>query len=217
MGNEIRKLLKLPLKFKPDQDCGGEQPEQYREALGSLTRASDAYASIAGTSFGGGIYRLYDVKEVNEWTQDVVEVFPDYAGRIACFGRDWLCNQFCLDRSRTRNHESLILLFEIATGQVLKIPMSFKEFHEELLIEDADAAVAEQMFVRWRLSNPDPLTAVDCVGYKVPLFLGGTDDVENLERTLADLYWTITGQLLNKSRQLPLGTPLGGVGRAPTD
>ena len=162
-----------------------------------------------------GIYRLYSATEIVEWTKAVEDVFPDYTGRIRCFGRDWLCNQFCLDRGREQQAgEKLILLFEIATGKVLKIPETFEGFHESLLIDDADAALAEQLFTRWRIDDPKPLSGSECVGYKVPLFLGGKDDFENLERTDSDVYWSLTGQMLMNTRGVPPGTKIDSVGSA---
>ncbi|WP_434798222.1 T6SS immunity protein Tdi1 domain-containing protein [Terrisporobacter vanillatitrophus] len=33
------------------------------------------------------------------------------------------------------------------------------------------------------------------MGYKVPLFLGGEDDISNLEEIDMEVYWSVTGQL----------------------
>lgn len=36
-----------------------------------------------------------------------------------------------------------------------------------------------------------------CVGYKVPLFLNGEDDIENLEVSDMEVYWEIMMPLMN--------------------
>jgi hypothetical protein len=43
------------------------------------------------------------------------------------------------------------------------------------------------------------------------LFLGGVDDLANLEETDIWVYWAISGQLLDQTRGLPAETPISGV------
>jgi hypothetical protein len=51
----------------------------------------------------------------------------------------------------------------------------------------------------------------ECVGYRTPLFLGGSDDVANLEISDIDVYWTIMGQLRLKALNLPAWTAITSV------
>ncbi len=51
-----------------------------------------------------------------------------------------------------------------------------------------------------------------CVGYKKPLFLGGSDTTDNLELAKLEVYWEISAQLLNKTRDLPIGTHVNNIG-----
>ncbi|GFE82239.1 hypothetical protein GCM10011487_42390 [Steroidobacter agaridevorans] len=197
---------KYPPDCKPRQSA-----EAYARALLGFTRAADRLARYGGCSFGGGIYRLYGAEEIETWTTAVHESFPEYAGRVRCFGRDWLCNQFCLDNRRLQDAESMVLLFEIGTGKVLKIPETFAGFHSQLIVEDPDAALAEDFFDRWRTVDSRPLGAAECVGYKVPLVLGGQDEVSNLERSDASVYWHLMTQVLMKTRNLPPETKVRGV------
>ena len=46
--------------------------------------------------------------------------------------------------------------------------------------------------------NSDEIGLEDCVGYKIPLFLGGNDEISNLEITDMEIYWGICGQLITK-------------------
>jgi len=48
------------------------------------------------------------------------------------------------------------------------------------------------------------------MGYRKPLFLGGSDEVENLEVSDLDVYWHIMGQIIRKTKGLPQGTPCSG-------
>jgi hypothetical protein len=49
------------------------------------------------------------------------------------------------------------------------------------------------------MANTQPLDHNKCVGYKVPLFLGGEDEISNLDELDMEVYWSIIGQLMNHS------------------
>lgn len=51
-----------------------------------------------------------------------------------------------------------------------------------------------------------PLRLDECVGYRVPLFVGRRDEVSNLERTKMDVYGSLSGQARKQTRQSPTGT-----------
>jgi len=104
-----------------------------------------------------------------------------------------------------------VLLFELGFGDALNVPTNFSTFHDSELIEDKEAALAYSVFQQW-LSKGSPAPRRDqCVGYRIPLFLGGKDDLENLEVTDMEVYWAITGQLLAQTSGLGLGTPIKGL------
>ena len=70
-------------------------------------------------------------------------------------------------------------------AKILQIPMSFLDFHNSELVDQRAAVVASTFFNEWLAANPDalPLGPDRCVGYRVPLFLGGRDELANLEET----------------------------------
>jgi hypothetical protein len=105
----------------------------------------------------------------------------------------------------------LVLLLDIGAGQVLEIPTDFLQFHTDELVNEPEAALALGFFQAWSKHSKSRLTENQCVGYRVPLFLGGSDDVRNLEITDADVYWGVLGQLWNQVRDLPPGTRIGRV------
>lgn len=72
---------------------------------------------------------------------------------------------------------------------------AFSQFHDSELTEYADAALAASFVDQWLAAHPAAIQFDECVGSKVPLFLGGVDGVENLDVTDLDVYWTLTGQL----------------------
>ena len=114
---------------------------------------------------------------------------------MSCFGFDWLGRQFSLDAHRGTADDPEVLLFDVGAGEALEIPVGFSSFHDEELVDYSDAALAIDFFQQWLEGNPAPIPFGSCVGYRVPLFTGGADTLDNLERTDIDVYWSLTGQL----------------------
>ena len=104
-------------------------------------------------------------------------------------------------------------MIEPGTGEILQIPMSFVDFHNSELVDQRDAVVAFTFFNEWIAANPDalPLGPDRCVGYRVPLFLGGRDELANLEETDLWVYLSISAQLLAQTRELAPGTSISRI------
>lgn len=166
----------------------------------------------AGCSFDNGLYRLHDRQTGPKALELIDEAFPAFAGRACPFGFDWLGRQFALDEQRISDGQSLVLMFEPGTGEALEIPLPFSAFHEQL--DDLrEPALAAGFFAQWSDLHPGevPLSLSECVGYRVPLFLGGKDTIDNLEKIDVDVYWTLSGQLLQGRLNLPDGSSIGQV------
>ena len=154
---------------------------------------------FGGGSFGQGLYRVIRGSDLDAWNERVANAFPAFAGRITCFGFDWLGRALAVDAARLEGGEPGVVLFEPGTGEALEIPCSIATFHDEELIDYADAALAGDFHEAW-LSNGGSAPRHDqCVGYRKPLFLGGDDDLDNLELSDIDVYWHLMGQLIARA------------------
>jgi hypothetical protein len=138
----------------------------------------DLMTTVGGSTFGRGLYRLHTPESGQLASAAMYEAFPQLAGGIAPFGFDWLGRQFAVDLRRGQPGQ--VLLVEAGTGEVLEIPSSFADFHNLELVEEPDAALAKSFFAEWADANPAllPLAHDVCVGYEVPLFLGGRDEID---------------------------------------
>ena len=148
--------------------------------------------AFSGASFKNGLYRIHNINEIPRWTAIVENAFPKYKGNILVFGYDWLGRQFAQNK-QTGN----ILLFEPGTGEVLSIPADFVAFHDEEIAEYSEDSLASAFFEEWYTSaNGSEIPHDKCVGYKVPLFLNGEDNITNLEISDMEVYWDLMGQML---------------------
>ena len=158
-----------------------------------------------------GAYRQHRQEDVARFTKLAIDAFPEFAGRIECFGADWLGRQFATDRLRMADGIPQVVMLEPGTGEALEIPVDQRAFHDEELAQEPDAAAAYSFFIRWVASGGTKPAYDQCVGYKKPLYLGGSDDVSNFELSDFEVYWSISAQLLAKCRSLPIATTIGNV------
>lgn len=196
--------------YPPAPSRGAIAEELNRSAQAGLEMKdlSEFFARFSGASFGEGVYRVHDVANIEHWNVMVAKTFPEFSRRIQCFGYDWLGRQFALDQARKINGNSAVLMLEPGTGEVLEIPASLTSFHDVELVEHGNEALATDFYAQWRKSGGGIPKVSECCGYSRPLFLGGQDEIGNLELVDMDVYWGVIGQLLGKVRSLPPGTPI---------
>jgi hypothetical protein len=156
-----------------------------------------------------GAYRRHFPEDARRFTKLAVDAFPDFAGRIECFGADWLGRQFAIDFHRVVDGAPQVLMLEPGTGEALEIPVDEATFHAQELVDEPDAAVAHFFFKGWLSAGGRRPEYDQCVGYRKPLYLGGADDVTNLELSDFEVYWVLAAQILRQVRGLPIGTPIG--------
>lgn len=200
------------------QFAGRREPEPVGPAwqhdrLAGVEGYPEFVREFGGATFSSGLFRVHDDLTGSQAKALVDAAFPEVAARVCPFGYDWLGRQFAVDADRRVGGQPLVLLLEPGTGEVLEIPVTFAAFHDEELVEFPDAALATEFFDSWSVAHPSalPLRRDQCVGYRVPLFLGGVDTVDNLEVMDLEVYWTICGQLRAAARNLPPGTSISEV------
>ncbi|MFI5729195.1 T6SS immunity protein Tdi1 domain-containing protein [Kribbella sp. NPDC051587] len=137
--------------------------------------------------------------------------FPEFRGRFEVFGFDWLGRQFATDRARGEALDPEVMIVEAGTGEALEVPVPFSKFHDEELVDYSEEALAVSFYLQWQSQTPSPLEFGQCVGYQVPLFLGGKDQVENLELMDIEIYWDIMGRLRAQAREAGLGNAIAGI------
>jgi len=193
--------------FTPDPsaapDAAGAPPEVGIPGLGELI------ARFGGASFNGGLYRIVRASDIGAWNARVALGYPEFAERVTCFGYDWLGRAFAADAARQEQDQPAVLMFEPGTGEVFAVPANLQTFHDVELIQDSDRALASNAYKEWLAREGAVPAYAECIGYKVPLFLNGKDEFENMELSDLEVYWHLMGQLIVKTRNLRPGTRVG--------
>lgn len=201
---------KFVSKFRPEGAAlAASDIDDY---INDIEGGREFFVEYAGVTFNAGLYRIHTFESAKKWNSIVGEAYPKFKNQIMCFSYDWLGRQFALDRKRrNENGEPLVLMMEVGTGEVLEIPATFLSFHNEELVDYTVAALAENFYFEWFNSGGRNLSPDECVGYKIPLFMGGKDTISNLEIIDIEVYWGICSQLLNKVKSLPPGKTIKDI------
>lgn len=163
--------------------------------------------SLGGSTFNKGLYRLHTVESSNIWAKVISEYFEEYSNKLYPFGFDWMGRQFCLQKGT-----DLLLMFDPATGEDFSFRQTLSLLHNEDFVADTDNMLAEVLFNKIRdFYNIDKLNYDSCLGYKVPLFFGGKDSIENYELQDLEVYWILQSQFYRQSKNLPPGTEIGKI------
>lgn len=162
-----------------------------------VSASSEPYTAfltrLGGKQFGQGVFNSFSLENVEKWTGIVTEAYPGFTGRFKLFAYDWLGRCFGIDLREGRN--KTVLMFEIGTNDVLEIPCDLETFLNEELPLFPDACIAQTFFEAWMQQASAHLMYGRCAGYKVPLFLGGADDISNLEDSDMEVYWGLLSQM----------------------
>lgn len=187
---------KFENKFKKDTWGSGLSAPDYNIKDPDLKELLNRFG---GCSFNGGLYRIIHPQEMEQWNDRVNASFPTFHGLFSCFGYTWDGDAFALYDREEMNGKPSVLLFEISSGRALGIPDNLETFHNTTLVNDPDPPLNVEFYEYWKESGGKPPKYDECVGFRIPLFLGGSDDYENMEISDIDVYWSITGQIMNAS------------------
>lgn len=163
---------------------------------------------LGGRSFGSGIFKVFSREELEKWDRIVGACYTVLRGDFKLFGYDWMGRCFAIDGNRP--HTGEVVLLEIGTIKTLYIERGLLDFLNDEIPHRADACLAAEFYADW-LASHGPVGPMECAGYRIPLFLGGEDSLDNMEVSDMEVYWDMTDQLWEAVKDLPEGTKIGNI------
>lgn len=139
------------------------------------------FETLGGRSFNGGLYRTVHPADLRLWNGRIRLAFPDYAAGIICFGYDWLGTAFALKPARLEEGRPGVAMFDLASGDAMEVSANLITFHEKAVFDRSEETLVASFYEKWRASGGAAPAYDQCIGFKVPLFLGGEEEVDNLE------------------------------------
>jgi len=174
---------------------------EHFEVKNIIIRDIDSYQSFltafSGIQFGNGLFTVFREEDIDAWQENVKDAFQITKEEVALFGYDWQGN--CYGIAKEEKIVDKVVLFEIGTGDVLLSEGCFEDNIDNEAPYNAEACLAGQFYKKWLDNGGKPSKYGRCIGYKVPLFLGGKDDITNLEDSDMDVYWSILSQIMNQT------------------
>jgi len=164
--------------------------------------ASFADAGYCGRSFNEGVLRFHNAATAPNFRQMCFEAFPtlsqiDPKADVLAFG--WNGKQY-LTAKVSGNKDIMILVADIGTG-TLETLAPVATLAAVLKMDNMGDFFDAPLYDEWRklVGRPhDGLAFTDCVEYTQPLWLGGEDELTNMQLIDMDVSWTIGSQLLSQ-------------------
>ena len=206
-------------RFAPDSIDPGPPnawtPELTREIVGRESPFfTEFMRDAASTSYNRGIWRFFlpDRPDFAYWTTSDgwAADWPKDRG-IRLFGYDWLGRLVGVDGRKGRPSGSAVVRLEPAFGELVMADGTVEDFLTRDLVAEYDDTLSAGRFRDWLATSPSPLGPDQCVGFRQPLVLGGTDDLDNLETISLKVYVSICGQIATQVAKMPPGAKISGV------
>lgn len=160
-----------------------------------------------GTIFENGIFRIHTFESSLHWALLLERYFADNKRNVYPFAFDWMGRHFCIN-----DKNNIIYMFDSAMFEVFTLDRSIDAFFNEDLVEDADDLLNATLFMNACQSLQIKELKFDrCIGYKVPLYLGGKDEISNWEILDMEVYWDFMHQIYIQVKDLPDGTKIDKI------
>lgn len=162
--------------------------------------------NLSGTTFNNGLLRFHNAKSGALAQQNLHEFFGDQAEILTPFAFDWRGRHFC--RSQ-KDGQDLAIRTDSAFAEASPL-ISYEETLDYLFNSPEAPGFLEQDMMEKAFQRFDMfgIQFNACIGLKIAAFLGGEEELDNLDPSDMDVYWTINGQIYNQVKDLPPGTPI---------
>ena len=156
--------------------------------------------------FGGqqllnGMFTIFKKNDLEKWEKNVKGFFNILKDEFNLFGYDWQGNCYGVILNNTAALCENVVMFEIGTNKMLSFNCNFNTFINKTFIDQLNAILVPQFFENAVNQCDEKIEYEKCIGYKVPLFLGGQDIISNLEYSDMDVYWTVLTQVIESIRR----------------
>lgn len=165
---------------------------------------------MSGATLDSGFYRFHTPESARTGTQACSRLITGFEGRYYSFAFDWLGREVAVD-IRPRPEDGYVIVVDPGAGEYLKTGCRLSDWHDAVA-SDEDP-LAGTFYSEWRSQDTErgPLRFDQAVGYKIPLFLGGRDEVGNLEVVPRGLYFELCTQLAHGTRHMSPGETIDQV------
>ncbi|MFC6562315.1 T6SS immunity protein Tdi1 domain-containing protein [Actinoplanes utahensis] len=166
------------------------------------------FEEMGGSTLAAGFLRFHSPSSAEASTIRCATLIEGFGGRFYCFSVDWLGRELAVD---LRKPGADVILVDPGGAEYLDPETSLFQWHD--VVASDDDPLAYPFYKEWREANANvgPLGFNQCIGYSVPLFLGGQDEVGNLALIDREFYFETCTQLAKGARSLPPGATIESI------
>ncbi len=192
------KFQEFSIRTNPQLNMG-KVPFRYEELL----------LEFGGKSFDDGLYTIHTFEDSLKWSTIIPEIFPNFDNKILPFAHDWLGRQFCIPNTESQ----CIFMFDPAQPDDYVLDENLFDFHDNILANNKLENLSPDLFEKTlQYLNIRSISYDECLGYKIPSFLNGKDELSNYEKINLEFYWGFLNQIYQQVKDLPDGTRINNVG-----
>lgn len=153
---------------------------------------------FGGIQFGRGLFTVLDKANALVLEKKLGYAFPEYKGSFRLFGFDWMGRCFAVPS----DNEDKVIVFDPGVFEAYDVSLGFRDFVNKAIPMSTNECLSSDAFISWYKATGETPAEGSCIGYKIPLFLGGADAIDNFETVNMEEYWDIITKAGRKLRGL---------------
>lgn len=168
----------------------------------------DFFNECGGLCIDRGVYKTHTPNSSLHWSVLISSYFANFGNKIIPFGYDWMGRQFVLINGKY----NYILMLNPSTGEYFELNQNLVDFHNDDLVYEKEDILSASLFDEvLQFLKINQVDYDKCLGYKISLFLNGTNSLNNYGVIDMEVYWEIERQIYEKVKKLPPGTKIDKV------
>ena len=162
---------------------------------------------VQGRSFNHGLIRFHSSASRPRWTEIIKDHIRLSPSETLPLFFDWEGKNIFYHRESGRT-----FFVDPSANDVDWLTQSIAELLDKVCSDEGPDILNEEDFeaARQHLGEPS-LGFEECVGFVLPLFLGGSEEPSNREVADMEVYWEINRQLTEQTKDLRAGISIEGI------
>ncbi|MBB3696573.1 DUF1851 domain-containing protein [Flammeovirga yaeyamensis] len=178
-----------------DTDYKHEYTKQGQEGIKPLAHINQVLEKYGGSIIENGFFRIHTFGSSIFWLKEIVSFFKIETVTFIPFAYDFYGRQYA-----SNVNDDTITMFDPSDGEKYFLDnMPISEFFNEFVVENREEPCGYSDFKSLSNLYGEILRSSDCLGFKKLLFLGGEDELENLEVQDMEMYWELNKQLKHQT------------------
>lgn len=162
---------------------------------------------LQGRSFNHGLIRFHSSVSRPLWARIIKDHIRLNPSETLPLFFDWEGKNIFYHRESGRTY-----FVDPSTNEVDWLTESIPELLEKVCSDEGPDILDEEDFEVARQHLGEPSLGFDeCMGFVLPLFLGGSEEPSNREVTDMEVFWEINRQLAEQTKDLTVGTAIEGI------